>query len=191
MKFCGNLQYEVYKAKSFVYKQNDECNNKFYVILSGQVGVIVNNNLHNLKKRPTMTHKTVAFANMIPSIKVLSQTDDAKANAENKKPEENTKRLNFGRRNGLRFGENFGTAVSITMTVKKMAQRARNLVVNKVKSNAQSMQSLDEVQNNSDNEFKEHAGNYGELVRMLSKGTEFGDFGNFRRELGYLFNFAL
>ena len=40
-ELCGSLEYEVHDRESCVYREGDVSNQKFYVILSGEVGVIM------------------------------------------------------------------------------------------------------------------------------------------------------
>ena len=172
LDLCSTLKYEVSQASSFVFQQGDVSNNKFYVILSGQVGVISAKN-----RKPGVGRQNVHFQPTTQSLNDLPASSIERQPSESKKEEENP-RQSVGKKGGLRFGENFGTAVAMTMAVKKVAQKARFLL--RTKNNVQSLNTMENEGNNAIQDFKELAESYGQLIRTLSAGSDFGDAGNCR-----------
>ena len=170
LELCTKMSYESVRAGTFIFKQGDESNNKFYVILRGQVGVITAKGFKNLwPSRSTAKLTTTQSLSNLPPMK-----SDEKEELDNTKTDENP-RPSVGRKATLRFGENFGTTVAMTMAVKKVAQRAR-LMLRTKNTSVQSLPNIDEEEN-SERDFKELAESHGQLVRVLHAGNDFGDAG--------------
>lgn len=81
------------------------------------------------------------------------------------------------RKSTLRFGESFGTAVVRTMAAKKVVAKARQILKLKTQTQVASLVSL-ESNENSEQDFKEFAEQFGTLVRVLNPGNDFGDASN-------------
>lgn len=163
------MSYETIKMGNFVFFQGDESNQKFYVLLSGQVGVITRKNFTSTQQA---LNRISAPSMLLKSENNLDEIPEK--GTENPKTEGAILKEPPKRRSTLRFGENFGVTVARTMAAKKAAAMAMKIL--KSKSNAMSLASLEEDENN-DQEFKELAEQYGALVRILNPGDDFGDAG--------------
>ena len=161
------MKYESARMGSFVFHQGDDSNEKFYVILNGQVTVVIKKGFAPFPRRSTRISRH--FTQTVQVIK----DEDLIEELESAKIENETSM----RRNTLRFGESFGVTVSKTMAVKKVAVMARQML--QTKSQVQSLASLDdENETENDQDFKDMVERYGTLVRILGPGNDFGDAGS-------------
>lgn len=168
LALCAEMKYETAKMGTFVFHQGDESNQKFYVVLSGQVGVALKKDFSPFLKRNSISSRPLALTLQVikdDSNEVMGADDSGKVDNDTPK-----------RKSTLRFGESFGVAVMKTMASKKVAVKARQIL--KARSQVTSLSSLeDEEPENNDQDFKELIEKYGTLVRVLGPGNDFGDAG--------------
>ena len=99
MGLCANMRYESVRAGGLVFKQGDESNSKFYVILSGQVGVIVSKKLDMLV-RPAASKATLSTISNLAAMTKIENKPEAetdKLEVENRKTEASGKKVEFQR----------------------------------------------------------------------------------------------
>ena len=167
------MKYETAKMGAFVFQQGDKSNQKFYVILKGQAGIITRRNFNPFgTSNPSLNRPPVYSMNTIQDDETPQEAKDSK-----KTKHEPAASMNElpKRKATLRFGENFGNAVARSIAAKKVVMKARLML--RAKNQAQSMASLDEEEN-SDQEFRDLAEQHGNLIRVLNPGNDFGETSN-------------
>lgn len=145
---CANMKYEFFEMGSFVFLHDDPSNGKFYVILSGEVGVIVPYQVPNIFEKDQglgdQPSSPTKFSSR-SSVSHSSQLSPTKVStvAQSQVP--------------ISFGVIFA-AKKATRALKKKAQQKTG-------------------EDDKYSEYRQLVQKYGNLARVLSKGDSFGDGG--------------
>ena len=181
------MKYEFKEMGSFVFKEGDPSNGKFYVILSGEVGVIVQTQVANIfeKDKERIAQKRRSELN-VPSINNLLE-EDANNNDSWVAPSSNSlitipstilSLPEKGEPNrgslGLLTPSQF--LVASSTTISKKGTRRRSSERSSKGQLRPSLVSIDELEDPLE-EYREMVKSYGNLVRILGKGESFGETG--------------
>lgn len=202
IKLCSSIKYECISMGKFVFRQNDPSNDKFYVILSGEVGIITQADYSNIYEkdkeayertarltniRRTQTPKPVITTNNLTSHEMKNRftfnDDEINASIEHEKESlSNTRILDSARtpkRNTIllsNFGEKF---LSPPKFLREKPSTSQNFFKRRG-DEKKAQDRIDEDEREVENEqftFEKLASRFGNLARILGKGAEFGDAG--------------
>ena len=201
----------------FVFRQDDPSNNKFYVILSGEVGIITNKNYSDLYARDKEVYeKTVRLTsalrgssrNTLSCVSSLSQLDASTKHEldeidENRFKYSDKKSPSIVRRRDSK-GASLTALAKLTnyMGTSIMPKDKFKEIMNNTSLKSGEKQKKEDGHESEDDEekakekvdnseFKKFASRYGFLVRILSKGAEFGDAGIHSLYLFFRSNFCV
>ena len=182
MKLCSNMKYEAFDMGKFVFKQGDESNHKFYVILSGEVGILTNANYNGVYERDKQRYQNTMRSTIIgkKGLTLITQQESI-VRANSSDDEEILKTPSSGRSSSFLKDSRkqtmmsaFGQSVGHLSTISKFRE------IPSRKSTMKKELSMAEVENDEEHKsesFKSMAARFGHLVRVLGQGAEFGDAG--------------
>lgn len=183
-KLCKSMKYEFKEMGSFVFKEGDPSNGKFYVILSGEVGVIVQTQVANIfeKDKERIAQKRRSELN-VPSINNLLE-EDANNNDSWVAPSSNSlitipsTILSLPEKGEPNKGSltPSQSLVALSTTISKKGTRRRSSERSSKGQLRPSLVSIDELEDPLE-EYREMVKSYGNLVRILGKGESFGETG--------------
>lgn len=178
------MKYERFDMGKFVFRQGDESNQKFYVILAGEVGVLTQANYNNVYDRDKQHYEQTARLTTFGRKFTLFAQMEAQRQAEQEE-EQQRNSISPNRpsihRDSRKMSVSFVKAVTqITGTMKatdrfKEAATRRSILVRRDPGDTDEKTEEDLRLE----EFKSMAARFGHLVRVLGKGADFGDAGEF------------
>ena len=183
---------------TFVFKQNDESNDKFYVILSGEVGILTNANYSDVltadKKHYQNSVRGTLISRRLTRLlpqpqKELSDHKSSQDENSDSDEEDEDKASDQGipepaiDKNIKRpsIFTSFGATVRRVSGVKKATERFKELQLKKPNLPVKKKEVVPKKkpEEAKREEFLAMAARYGHLVRVLGKGEHFGDGGMF------------
>lgn len=180
-KLCSNMKYECHDVGKFVFKQGDESNHKFYVILSGEVGILTNANLHGVYERDSKRYENTVRMSMIGKQKMSLLTLHDPNGKDNKIEEEEGTQTPTSRALGYRkptMNSSFTKTVAQISGMMKATGKLREVAARRSAAKKDLIEESEkEDEDQKLEEFKSLASRFGHLVRILKEGAEFGDAG--------------
>lgn len=167
---CYNMKYEKHPMGTFVFKEKDQSNGKFYVILSGEAGVIIRANLSNIYETDrTMIQLSRRNTKLSESNTVSPRNFPGSIQPQNFSTE--------ARKLSNRLSLNVLSDVSV-MTNKFLAARKSTKQITDKVQNKEKGGGGGGGDNDIENDFNLMVKRYGELRHILKTGNSFGDAGN-------------
>ena len=168
----------------FVFREGDSSNEKLYVILTGEIGIVTQRKYNDIYAKDTVLYQerkktklqTLRVHSTISGNSATSQSDLKSRSDIDEEPTPHQKTTNFG----------FAGAVRHASNIKKATQNLKDLRKVKIKQQSSNKnineeeEEKEEEENDDEAEFRKMATRYGELARVLKSGADFG-------AAGYLF----
>lgn len=180
-ELCANMKHEFVEMGNFVFREGDPSNGKFYVILSGEVGVVVYTQVTNIfeKEKEHLEAKRRTALNL-PSISHLDEEEDSDSSIV---IPTNTSLAGIvpsltsipDKKQSLK--QNTGASVTSLASVSTAASVSLKKLTGKLSSKSTKLSQSEDPEDKY-TEYREMIRCYGNLARVLGKGTSFGESGN-------------
>lgn len=176
IELCYQMKYEKHSMGTFVFKEKDESNGKFYVRLSGEVGVITNANLKNVYEKDhaqsaTSRKPSLSFldtGSLSARIKERSNIGSGLTNIQ----------VDIRRNPPFSHGPMLNGMYGVTKKLISTRKFAKKLG-KKVQKKHENEDDINKVDLKDGFAQLVHRSGYGELRHILRKGNYFGDAGIF------------